>query len=161
MFQVLMKLLLVDLSFSSQLASYFVIICVIVAVFYCFLKQLAEFSDTDHQTVRDQDARNNETEPILPRKRVVFSYGATEEQPESSMCSSEDMCSENVCKICYDAPRSCFFIPCGHGFACFTCARRIAEDKNQACPICRRLIHRVRRLVEPLGSSCGLKDALD
>ncbi|EEE65460.1 hypothetical protein OsJ_20838 [Oryza sativa Japonica Group] len=67
------------------------------------------------------------------------------------MCSSEDMCSENVCKICYDAPRSCFFIPCGHGFACFTCARRIAEDKNQACPICRRLIHRVRRLVEPLG----------
>uniref|UniRef100_A0A0E0LA12 RING-type domain-containing protein n=1 Tax=Oryza punctata TaxID=4537 RepID=A0A0E0LA12_ORYPU len=100
------------------------------------------------QTVPDQDARNNETEPILTRKRVVFSYGATEEQPESSMCSSEDTCSENVCKICYDAPRSCFFIPCGHGFACFTCARRIAEDKNQACPICRRLIHRVRRLVE-------------
>uniref|UniRef100_A0A0E0HNJ5 RING-type domain-containing protein n=1 Tax=Oryza nivara TaxID=4536 RepID=A0A0E0HNJ5_ORYNI len=120
---------------------------VIVAVFYCFLKQLAEFSDTDQQTVRGQDARNNETEPILPRKRVVFSYGATEEQPESSMCSSEDTCSDNVCKICYDAPRSCFFIPCGHGFACFT----IAEDKNQACPICRRLIHRVRRLVEPLG----------
>uniref|UniRef100_A0A0E0PVW3 RING-type domain-containing protein n=1 Tax=Oryza rufipogon TaxID=4529 RepID=A0A0E0PVW3_ORYRU len=125
--------------------------CVIVAVFYCFLKQLAEFSDTDQQTVRGQDARNNETEPILPRKRVVFSYGATEEQPESSMCSSEDTCSDNVCKICYDAPRSCFFIPCGHGFACYTCARRIAEDKNQACPICRRLIHRVRRLVEPLG----------
>uniref|UniRef100_A0A0E0E017 RING-type domain-containing protein n=1 Tax=Oryza meridionalis TaxID=40149 RepID=A0A0E0E017_9ORYZ len=152
---VLMKLLLVDFSFSSQLASYFVIICVIVAVFYCFLKQLAEFSDTDQQTVRGQDARNNETEPILPRKRVVFSYGATEEQPESSMLPSEDTCSENVCKICYDGPRSCFFIPCGHGFACFTCARRIAEDKNQACPICRRLIHRVRRLVEPLGSSCG------
>uniref|UniRef100_A0A0D9WNW9 RING-type domain-containing protein n=1 Tax=Leersia perrieri TaxID=77586 RepID=A0A0D9WNW9_9ORYZ len=121
---------------------------VIVIVFYCFLKQLAEFGDTDQQTIRDQDARNNETEPIMPRKRVAFSYGATEEQPESSMCSSEDMCSEKVCKICYDAPRSCFFIPCGHGFTCFTCAKRIAEDKTQACPICRRLVHRVRKLVE-------------
>ncbi|XP_015693989.1 E3 ubiquitin-protein ligase APD2 isoform X1 [Oryza brachyantha] len=147
-FQVLaMELLLVDLPFSPQLVSYFVMICVIVAVFYCFLKQLAEFSDTDQQTIRDQDARTNETEPILPRKRVVFCYGTTEEQPESSMIS-EDMCSEKVCKICYDAPRSCFFIPCGHGFACFTCAKRIAEDKNQTCPICRRLIHRVRRLVK-------------
>lgn len=124
------------------------IIGVILAILYCFLKQLSEHSDTDHETSRDQDARHSETEPILPRKEVLR-YGATEEQPESSACSAEDFYSEKVCKICYDAPRSCFFIPCGHGFTCFTCARRIVEDENKSCPICRRLIRRVRRLESP------------
>lgn len=97
---------------------------VILAVFYCFLKQLADDAGTEHEPIRRQDATARETEPILPRKEVFFSYGATGEQPESSVCPAEDSDSDKMCKICYDAPRSCFFIPCGHCFTCFTCARR-------------------------------------
>lgn len=29
-----------------------------------------------------------------------------------------------LCVICFDAPRDCFFLPCGHCAACFTCATR-------------------------------------
>ncbi|PNT76110.1 hypothetical protein BRADI_1g44262v3 [Brachypodium distachyon] len=150
--KVLMKLFIVEVfSFASQLVEYFVIIGVIAAVFYFFLKQLSQCSDGEHETVQDQHTSSSETEPILTNKKVVMGYGAMEEQPESSMCSAsaEDLYSESVCKICYDAARSCFFIPCGHGFTCFTCARRIMEDENKTCPICRRLVHRVRRLEIP------------
>jgi len=98
-------------------------------VLYCFLKQLAENGDAaEQEPIRRQDetGRESESEPVLPRKEVFFSYGATEEQPESSACPAEDPLSEKMCKICYDAPRSCFLIPCGHCFTCFTCARRYA-----------------------------------
>ena len=29
-----------------------------------------------------------------------------------------------LCVICFDAPRDCFFLPCGHCAACFTCGTR-------------------------------------
>jgi hypothetical protein len=29
-----------------------------------------------------------------------------------------------LCVICFDAPRDCFFLPCGHCASCFTCATR-------------------------------------
>uniref|UniRef100_A0ACD5V9X1 Uncharacterized protein n=1 Tax=Avena sativa TaxID=4498 RepID=A0ACD5V9X1_AVESA len=138
-------------SFASQLVACFVIIGVILAIFYCYLKQLAEYSDAENEAAQGQAATHSETSPILPSKEVLISYGATEEQPESSMrcASTEDLHSEKACKICYDAARSCFFVPCGHGFTCFTCARRIVEGENKACPICRRVIQRVRRLEIP------------
>ncbi|RCV21106.1 hypothetical protein SETIT_4G111000v2 [Setaria italica] len=144
-----MNILNALVSFASRWFLYFVVAVVILAVFYCFLKQLADDAGTEHEPIRRQDATARETEPILPRKEVFFSYGATGEQPESSVCPAEDSDSDKMCKICYDAPRSCFFIPCGHCFTCFTCARRIVEEENKACPICRRLIHRVKRVESP------------
>ncbi|KAL9260174.1 E3 ubiquitin-protein ligase APD2-like protein [Drosera capensis] len=42
-----------------------------------------------------------------------------------------------LCVICYDAPRDCFFLPCGHCAACFACGSKIAEEVG-TCPICRR-----------------------
>ena len=37
------------------------------------------------------------------------------------------------CKVCFDAPITCVFLPCKHMVCCGTCAERI-----EACPICRR-----------------------
>lgn len=31
---------------------------------------------------------------------------------------------KRLCTICFDAPRDCFFLPCGHCVACFTCGTR-------------------------------------
>ncbi|KAM1749021.1 hypothetical protein ACFX12_009941 [Malus domestica] len=53
--------------------------------------------------------------------------------------------TRRLCAICFDAPRDCFFLPCGHCVACFECATRIAEAAA-TCPICRRNIKKVRKI---------------
>ncbi|KAL7248548.1 hypothetical protein ACSBR2_003310 [Camellia fascicularis] len=50
-----------------------------------------------------------------------------------------------LCAICFDAPRDCFFLPCGHCVACFACGTRIA-DLAGTCPICRRNMKKVRKI---------------
>ncbi|XP_071724254.1 E3 ubiquitin-protein ligase APD2-like [Rutidosis leptorrhynchoides] len=50
-----------------------------------------------------------------------------------------------LCAICWDAPRECFFLPCGHCVACFTCATRIADEEG-ICPVCRRKMKKVRKI---------------
>ena len=32
--------------------------------------------------------------------------------------------TQRLCAICFDAPRDCFFLPCGHCVACFACGAR-------------------------------------
>ncbi|CAA7061835.1 unnamed protein product [Microthlaspi erraticum] len=46
-----------------------------------------------------------------------------------------------LCAICFDAPRDCFFLSCGHCVACFQCGTRIAETSG-FCPVCRRKIRK-------------------
>ncbi|XP_009796832.1 E3 ubiquitin-protein ligase APD2 isoform X1 [Nicotiana sylvestris] len=50
-----------------------------------------------------------------------------------------------LCAICFDAPRDCFFLPCGHYASCFECGTRIAEAAG-TCPICRRPMKKVRKI---------------
>lgn len=40
-----------------------------------------------------------------------------------------------LCAICFDAPRDCFFLPCGHHASCFECGTRYAPplSKNYKC----------------------------
>ncbi|KAK9280355.1 hypothetical protein L1049_014044 [Liquidambar formosana] len=52
--------------------------------------------------------------------------------------------TRRLCVICFDAPRDCFFLPCGHCAACFTCGTRIAEEAGN-CPICRRTMKKPLR----------------
>lgn len=82
--------------------------------------------------------------------------------------------STRLCAICFDSPRDCFFLPCGHCAACFSCGSRkvlfnslmlyitldffakycsqkikscrIAEESG-TCPICRRKMKRVRKII--------------
>ncbi|KAI4364280.1 hypothetical protein MLD38_020393 [Melastoma candidum] len=57
-----------------------------------------------------------------------------------------------LCGICFDAPRDCFFLPCGHCVACFDCGLRYTSKKppfvqaSGTCPVCRRNIKEVRRI---------------
>lgn len=93
----------------------------------------------------------------------------------ASSSSSEELYDEKLCVICYDEQRNCFFVPCGHCATCYDCAQRyickefhvlfynltifsnfrfltdiyfcrIMDGESKVCPICRRLIHKVRRL---------------
>ncbi|KAL2337071.1 hypothetical protein Fmac_011517 [Flemingia macrophylla] len=53
--------------------------------------------------------------------------------------------TRRLCAICFDAPRDCFFLPCGHCVACFACGSRIAEADG-ICPVCRRNMKKVRKI---------------
>ncbi|KAH9736522.1 E3 ubiquitin-protein ligase APD2 [Citrus sinensis] len=53
--------------------------------------------------------------------------------------------TRRLCAICFDAPRDCFFLPCGHCVACFKCGTRIAEVAG-TCPVCRRKMKKVRKI---------------
>ncbi|KAI4378752.1 hypothetical protein MLD38_016188 [Melastoma candidum] len=53
--------------------------------------------------------------------------------------------TRRLCGICFDAPRDCFFLPCGHCVACFDCGLSIVEASG-TCPVCRRNMKKVRRI---------------
>lgn len=46
--------------------------------------------------------------------------------------------AEEECQICFDAPRTHLFLPCGHRCACNACATIIAGGDHPLCPICRK-----------------------
>ncbi|QCE11921.1 protein neuralized [Vigna unguiculata] len=58
---------------------------------------------------------------------------------------SSNNSTRRLCAICFDAPRDCFFLPCGHCVACFACGTRIAEASG-TCPVCRRNMKKVRKI---------------
>ncbi|KAI3835894.1 hypothetical protein MKX03_035160 [Papaver bracteatum] len=63
----------------------------------------------------------------------------------NSSKDGENRNSQRLCVICFDAPRDCFFLPCGHCATCFTCGTRIAEEAG-TCPICRRKMKKVKKI---------------
>lgn len=67
-----------------------------------------------------------ETHPILPEKKDGCTYGTTNhgQDEDSRACSSSSEDLYDVCVICYDDQRNCFFVPCGHCATCYDCAHR-------------------------------------
>lgn len=49
--------------------------------------------------------------------------------------------TDDLCKICMDAPIECVFLECGHSIGCTACGKILSE-----CPICRSYIVRVVRI---------------
>lgn len=106
----------------------------------------------DAEMGRNDDTIRTETDRLISKASASLSYGTCDEDDlESGNCSrsssSEDLYDENICIVCYDNKRNCFFIPCGHCATCHSCAKRITEEENKNCPICRSVIRRVRRVL--------------
>lgn len=75
------------------------------------------------------DAVRRETDRLISKASASLSYGTCDEDDlESGNCSrcssSEDLYDENICIVCFDEKRNCFFIPCGHCATCHACAKR-------------------------------------
>ncbi|XP_021845128.1 E3 ubiquitin-protein ligase APD2 isoform X2 [Spinacia oleracea] len=91
----------------------------------------------------------SERAPLLSQKddelsSLGSSYDSGSQNDEETQEDMEEGC-RRLCVICFDAPKDCFFIPCGHCATCFTCGIRIAEVSG-TCPICRRRMKKVRRI---------------
>ncbi|TYI39479.1 hypothetical protein ES332_A02G101600v1 [Gossypium tomentosum] len=147
----------VELSFVARVITYIAILGFFIIIILLVLKYLGACNDeiiNSNTTFREISWRTG-TDPILPEKSVRLTYGTTAEDDNddaetgSSSSSSEDLYDAKLCVICYDDQRNCFFVPCGHCATCYDCAQRIMEEENKVCPICRRLIHKVRRLFSP------------
>lgn len=52
----------------------------------------------------------------------------------------DDLPTDDLCKICMDAPIECVLLECGHLVACVKCSKVLSE-----CPICRAYIVRIVR----------------
>lgn len=152
----------IELSFVSRIVTYVAILGCIVIIIFLILKYLGacnsendgeEVTTTSSHTLTvPERGEQSETDPLMPKKPTRFTYGTGEEDLEvgsSSDGSSDELYDGKICVICYDEPRNCFFVPCGHCATCHDCALRILEGESRVCPICRRMIHKVRRLYTP------------
>nr|XP_008377989.2 uncharacterized protein LOC103441074 isoform X1 [Malus domestica] len=142
----------IELSFMARVVTYIAILGFIVGVVFLILKYLGACDGDDRTLVEIAVEEVNETYPIVPQKTLLRqTYGTNEEDEDSgaSSSSSEELYDEKLCVICYDEQRNSFFVPCGHCATCYDCAQRIMDGENKVCPICRRLIHKVRKLFNP------------
>ncbi|KAK3016884.1 hypothetical protein RJ639_005899 [Escallonia herrerae] len=139
----------VELSFVARFVTYVAILGFIVIIIFLMWNYFGACDAESHQEEFPVQ-EISETYPLLPEKTFRTPYGTGEEDEESgSSSSSEDLYDGKICVICYDMPRNCFFVPCGHCATCYDCAQRIMEAESKVCPICRRLIHKVRKLIIP------------
>lgn len=141
----------IELSFVSRMITYMAILGFVIIMVFLILKYLGA-CEGDHTREEETYAqRVTEADPLIPEKPFRLPYGTgDEEDPESgSSSSSEDLYDGKICVICYEEPRNCFFVPCGHCATCYSCAQRIMDGETKVCPICRRLIHKVRKLLIP------------
>ncbi|KAK7857935.1 hypothetical protein CFP56_015269 [Quercus suber] len=111
----------IELSFVARVVTYIAILGFIVIVVFLILKYLGacEGENTIIDTEVTEVRQVTETDPIMPAKPIPYTYGTGEEDDDSGDSSS----SEEL----YDA-------------------KLIMEGENKVCPICRRLIHKLRRL---------------
>ncbi|KAL8129956.1 hypothetical protein V2J09_019111 [Rumex salicifolius] len=150
----------IGLSYGPRWATYFlgagIMTTVAMLLFrFCNMCQPSHEDGSLRQTGAD-----NQEPLITPKDDDVLSLGSSydsvsngeedleEWTPEEGKQPKEGENSINprkLCVICFDSPRDCFFLPCGHCAACFDCGSRIAEEDG-ICPICRRRMKKVRKI---------------
>ncbi|KAJ4797429.1 RING/U-box superfamily protein [Rhynchospora pubera] len=146
----------VTLSFGPRWFVYFIgsaCMTVLLLLIYKILNKLLR----NHQMRYEVPVNNEQRTPLLTNKdddnsSLGSSYESVshdeediEEWLKMEAAKSLESGSSNLCSICCDAPRDCFFLPCGHSATCYACAERISDEAG-TCPICRRRMKKVRRI---------------
>ncbi|XWS59964.1 hypothetical protein CRYUN_Cryun08bG0167400 [Craigia yunnanensis] len=154
----------VRLSYGPRWITYIVGVGGMTAVMlvgFNFLNKF-QFSREDETSVPYGDIASTRA-PLLSRKDDdITSWGSSYDSVSSDEADLEDFLAVSVegtstrdgensnntrrlCAICFDAPRDCFFLPCGHCVACYACGTRI-EEAAGTCPICHRNMKKVRKI---------------
>uniref|UniRef100_A0A1D1Y404 E3 ubiquitin-protein ligase rififylin n=1 Tax=Anthurium amnicola TaxID=1678845 RepID=A0A1D1Y404_9ARAE len=95
--------------------------------------------DDDHSSLGSSyDSISNDENDIEEQLEVA----PNEPKP---VIGSEGSDTQHLCTVCCDAPKDCFFLPCGHCATCFTCGTRVTEEAG-ICPICRRRMKKVKKI---------------
>lgn len=155
----------VKLSYGPQWITYFVgsgVMTVLILLAFRFFN-MSQTTAEDRTGFEAEEVGTERAPLLLLKDDDVSSWGSSydsvshdeedlKEQLAASSTEGQQITEgENInnpprlCVICFDAPRDCFFLPCGHCAACFTCATRIAEEAG-TCPICRRKMKKVKKI---------------
>ncbi|XVF08280.1 hypothetical protein REPUB_Repub06bG0212900 [Reevesia pubescens] len=154
----------VRLSYGPRWITYIVGIGVMTAVMMVAFNFLTMFqSSRQDETSAPYGEIASTRAPLLSRKDdYILSRGSSYDSVSSDEADLEEFLAGSVegtsvidgqnsnntrrlCAICFDAPRDCFFLPCGHCVTCYACGTRIAEAAG-TCPICRRNMKKVRKI---------------
>lgn len=73
---------------------------------------LLSHKDDDQSSCASSDFVSQDDEQVLDMLEGQLKEGGT------------DFSISSLCAICFDAPRDCFFLPCGHCVACLACGMR-------------------------------------
>ncbi|KAM3319971.1 hypothetical protein P3S67_007171 [Capsicum chacoense] len=116
----------VEISFITRFVTYIVVLGVAIIITCLIMKSLGSCHDESYAEDSPVSREVTETDPILPQKEVRSIYGTCNEEEDCGRSSSsEDLYDGRICVICYDNPRNCFFVPCGHCVTCQKCALRL------------------------------------
>ncbi|MQL83864.1 hypothetical protein Taro_016367 [Colocasia esculenta] len=154
----------VKMSYGPRWIMYFVGSGLMSIIILLAVKIFSYFYASSEDTTNSQAADEaHERTPLLSNKddddsslgssydSVSNEEGDIEEHLEVAMkepkpVRGSEVCeSQHLCAICCNAPRDCFFLPCGHCATCFTCGTRVTEDAG-TCPICRRRMKKVKKI---------------
>ncbi|GLU18855.1 hypothetical protein SLE2022_351320 [Rubroshorea leprosula] len=152
----------VKVSYGPRWITYFAGSALMTILILCTIRFCNVFRtpSTDGTGLRVEEMISERTPLLQPKDDDVSSWGSSydsishdeEDLEEWLAANSVEIPKEGesnnpprLCVVCFDAPRDCFFLPCGHCATCFTCGTRIAEDAG-TCPICRRKMKKVRKI---------------
>ncbi|TKY47156.1 Mitochondrial ubiquitin ligase activator of nfkb 1-A [Spatholobus suberectus] len=155
----------VNVSYEPRWIIYFTVSGVVAVLILLALKLFKMFQANGEEREGFQQMQVvSERDPLLPSKDDdLSSWGSSHEslsneeedltmwlarnsmEGKSSREGETSNDLQHLCVICSDAPRDCFFLPCGHSAACFACATRIAAEAC-TCPICQRKLKKVRQI---------------
>ncbi|KNC53806.1 uncharacterized protein AMSG_09528 [Thecamonas trahens ATCC 50062] len=98
------------------------------------------------------DAHGRPNSPPNAAPPCVYASGsddgsASSCESASAKRSSASDAGDDLCVICFDAPRSAILVPCGHAGVCPACSQRMALVSSARCPLCRSPVDAVVGIV--------------
>ncbi|CAH2078097.1 unnamed protein product [Thlaspi arvense] len=136
-----------ELPMTARLVVYITFLGTIMAIIFLILKFLSDCDAEDDMERLPVVAGEEEVAVWTPLVNGPPEIARNGDVETASFSSSDDLDYSTLCVICFEERRNCFFVPCGHSATCRGCAQKILSEENKACPICRRLIRKSKRLL--------------
>ena len=99
----------------------------------------------EEETLRLQAATSAAAANALRMQQMRAQLGCSVVSPAaSSLQAAAD--EENMCVLCFDAPKDHIILPCYHVCVCEACANLLTQMDKPTCPICRAAIQQTNKV---------------
>lgn len=136
----------VDLVYKARWISYYGILAGILLSVSALLKTMSWLSRNLQEEVVPQDEGMQSSLLSVKDKDKEAGFDATLNDKGMTSDLNDSVNNSQLCAICLDAPKTVFFIPCGHAATCFACAKRLKHREMSCCPLCRVRIERIGKV---------------
>lgn len=141
----------VELSYGVRWLSYItVLVCILLLVSGTLM--IVNKVGFNSQEGTAEDGLEETQNALLSTKDATADASSsdlgTADDEDTVHFQNEDTYDAQLCVICLDAPKTVFFIPCGHCATCLPCGQRVKHSEAGTCPICRVKIEKIRRVFQ-------------